>query len=428
MTAACSARSVCSSRSSAEGSSSAANVFGSLRRMASSTASPGLRSSARRLSRVVAVGAGVPGVGGELPAALGDITGHAVKGGRGEEVDLTPGAALCAVDGAGPCVRDVRVAVDPTAGDDFGVDLDLLHRRRSPHRRPCACHAEHGGGRAVAHAPVRSRRRGWRARGSGRLGRRSAGWDPILVLGGSGRAVRRARHGWRGCGRRGLRSPRGSRPARRRVRRRDGRRPRPRPRPTRRGYRSWLARSCSQPWLGADGLAGVDVTRPVFGERGAFGGVALTAVLAQPRRRDHTVGGESLDLGGESARRDRLGLADVSDEPHLACPASRRPRRLTRRRRGWRPGTPRRRSPSCPPRVGRRQRDGRIVRSSARRARPRAARRPPCASVPPPRPRRPVDAAAAAAAWSAVVLPNPAGATSTRTDGPAPHSTRTASI
>ena len=69
---------------------------------ASATASPGVRWSARRSGGVVGVGAGVPGVGGLLASALADVAGVAVEGGGAEEVDLVPGAALGAVDGACP--------------------------------------------------------------------------------------------------------------------------------------------------------------------------------------------------------------------------------------------------------------------------------------------------------------------------------------
>jgi hypothetical protein len=46
----------------------------------------------------------VPGVGGVPRAALAGVPGEALKGGGAEEVDLGPGAALDAVDGADPGV------------------------------------------------------------------------------------------------------------------------------------------------------------------------------------------------------------------------------------------------------------------------------------------------------------------------------------
>ena len=196
----------------------------------------------QKTGRVVAVGPRVPGVGRELPAALRDVTGVPVEGRRGEEMDLTPGAALRAVNGAGPCVRDVRGAVCPVPSDDVGVDLDV-RPVVGHHVEAVAGDAEHGGGRAVAHVPVRT---GGEvgvhedpvARGVGpRVG--SPSWSS------EGRASQFAtlRRGSRVCDPRGLRSRRGLRPAPRRVRRRDDRRPQPRPRPAPRGYRSsWRVR------------------------------------------------------------------------------------------------------------------------------------------------------------------------------------------
>ena len=57
----------------------------------------------------------VPGVGGVPGAALADVAGVAVQGGGAEEVDLGPGAALDAVDGAGPGVGAVGAAVGAVA-------------------------------------------------------------------------------------------------------------------------------------------------------------------------------------------------------------------------------------------------------------------------------------------------------------------------
>src|SRR5687768_8675581 len=53
----------------------------------------------------------VPGVGGVAAPALGGVAGVADEGGGAEEVDLGPGAALDAVDGAGPGVGAVGAAV-----------------------------------------------------------------------------------------------------------------------------------------------------------------------------------------------------------------------------------------------------------------------------------------------------------------------------
>jgi hypothetical protein len=61
----------------------------------------------------------VPGVGGVATSALGGVAGEALEGGGAEEVDLGPGAALDAVDGAGPGVGAVRAAVAPAALDEL---------------------------------------------------------------------------------------------------------------------------------------------------------------------------------------------------------------------------------------------------------------------------------------------------------------------
>ena len=57
----------------------------------------------------------VPGVGGLAGAALAGVAGEAFEGGGAEEVDLGPGAALDAVDGAGPGVGAVGAAVAAVA-------------------------------------------------------------------------------------------------------------------------------------------------------------------------------------------------------------------------------------------------------------------------------------------------------------------------
>ena len=74
---------------------------------------------------VVGVGAGVPGVGGLLPAGLADVAGVPVECGGAEEVDLVPGAALGAVDGACPRMRDVGCAVGAGPGDRCRGQEDL---------------------------------------------------------------------------------------------------------------------------------------------------------------------------------------------------------------------------------------------------------------------------------------------------------------
>ena len=114
--AACSSRSAHSCRSRAHGSSAAARFLGS-RGAGGGEDLLGARWSA---SSVVGgrVGAGVPGVG-RLPApGLADVAGQAVQGRGAEQVDLVPGAALGAVDGAGPGVGKVRCAVGAGAGDE----------------------------------------------------------------------------------------------------------------------------------------------------------------------------------------------------------------------------------------------------------------------------------------------------------------------
>jgi hypothetical protein len=65
---------------------------------------------------MVGVWSGVPGMGGELTAALADVSGEPVERGGAEEMHLVPGAALSAVNGAGPGVGDVRGAVGPVPG------------------------------------------------------------------------------------------------------------------------------------------------------------------------------------------------------------------------------------------------------------------------------------------------------------------------
>src|SRR5438094_863611 len=67
----------------------------------------------------------VPGVGGLLGAALAGVAGEAFQGGGAEEVDLGPGAALDAVDRAGPGVGAVRAAIAAVAFDE---------RKRQGHR------------------------------------------------------------------------------------------------------------------------------------------------------------------------------------------------------------------------------------------------------------------------------------------------------
>ena len=85
---------------------------------------------------VVGVGAGVPGVGGLLPAGLADVAGVPVERGGAEEVDLVPGAALGAVDGTCPGVGDVRCPVGTGPGDRRRGQEDLASRRRAaPSRR-----------------------------------------------------------------------------------------------------------------------------------------------------------------------------------------------------------------------------------------------------------------------------------------------------
>ena len=67
----------------------------------------------------------VPGVGGLAGAALAGVTGEAFEGGGAEEVDLGPGAALDAVDGAGPGVGAVGAAVGAVAGDELPGEPDV---------------------------------------------------------------------------------------------------------------------------------------------------------------------------------------------------------------------------------------------------------------------------------------------------------------
>ena len=53
-------------------------------------------------------GGGVPGVGGVDGAGLGGVAAVGVERGGAEQVDVVPGAALGAVDGACPGVGHVR--------------------------------------------------------------------------------------------------------------------------------------------------------------------------------------------------------------------------------------------------------------------------------------------------------------------------------
>ena len=57
----------------------------------------------------------VPGVGGLAGAALADVAGEPLEGGGAEEVGLGPGAALDALDGAGPGVGAVGGSVGSPA-------------------------------------------------------------------------------------------------------------------------------------------------------------------------------------------------------------------------------------------------------------------------------------------------------------------------
>src|SRR5437879_9657318 len=61
----------------------------------------------------------VPGVGGVAASALGGVAGEAFQGGGAEEVDLGPGPALDAVDGAGPGVGAVGAPVGPAPFDEL---------------------------------------------------------------------------------------------------------------------------------------------------------------------------------------------------------------------------------------------------------------------------------------------------------------------
>ena len=75
---------------------------------------------------VVDVGeaADVPGVRGMSSSALGGVAGEAFEGGGAEEVDLRPGAALDAVDRAGPGVGAVGAAVGAVTFDERPLELD----------------------------------------------------------------------------------------------------------------------------------------------------------------------------------------------------------------------------------------------------------------------------------------------------------------
>ena len=102
---------------------------------------------------VVGVRAGVPGVGGLLPAGLADVAGVPVEGGGAEEVDLVPGAALGAVDGACPRMRNVGCAVGAGAGDRVRGQEDLASLVEE-HGRTLGRDGAEGAGRPVEHLSV----------------------------------------------------------------------------------------------------------------------------------------------------------------------------------------------------------------------------------------------------------------------------------
>ena len=201
----------------------------------------------------------VPGVGGVAAAALAGVAGEALQGGGAEEVDLGPGAALDAVDGAGPGVGAVGAAVAAAAGDEGSGQRDGRRRARSTARSPSSADGGDGERRCRCGGAARWCG-GCRGRGCGRRRRSGVRRCPRRARPVRGRRGGRRPGGGCGSGRRGLRSRRG---------RWRGRRPRPG-----RGWRcrrttasarasrvAWgEPRSCSQPW--SRRMAWLVATRP----------------------------------------------------------------------------------------------------------------------------------------------------------------------
>ena len=105
--------------------------------------------------------------------------------------------------------------------------------------------------------------------------------------------------------------------------------------------------SCSQPCVARMcRLASRSPARKVR-QSCLFGGMGLAAVLDQYRPRDYTVSGESFHLDGEAAGGRPVVLGGRRRRTTAARLASLRLRRRSRQRRGYRPVTSRRRSPSC---------------------------------------------------------------------------------
>ena len=111
-TRSCSAICSRSCRSTVQGSLRAARVGSGWRASAWATSSAGSRWSARIPPWSIGDQLfGVPGVGGLAGAGLAGVAPVGVQGGAAQQVAGLPGAALGAVDGAGPGVRQVRGAV-----------------------------------------------------------------------------------------------------------------------------------------------------------------------------------------------------------------------------------------------------------------------------------------------------------------------------
>src|SRR5207302_1971729 len=93
----------------------------------------------------------VPGVGGVAGATLPGVASEPFEGGGAEEVDLGPGTALDAIDGAGPGMGAVGAAIRPAPFDEFPgerggppVSTDGLE--------PGRCHGGDGDDAAVVEA------------------------------------------------------------------------------------------------------------------------------------------------------------------------------------------------------------------------------------------------------------------------------------
>ena len=65
---------------------------------------------------------GVPGVGGVAGAGLAGVAAVGVQSGGAQQVDVVPSAAFGAVDGARPCVRQVRCRVGPDTLHELARD------------------------------------------------------------------------------------------------------------------------------------------------------------------------------------------------------------------------------------------------------------------------------------------------------------------